>query len=134
MINLKQARELLPAAVATQGPDFVYNPDGRSDCLYRPATDDDGRSYPAWPADHPGRTTGCLIGVALDLAGETRHRDSLVDITGLAQQFPDMLSAMAARYFRQAQVVQDQGGSWGYAHDAAEEYLNRSNIDLEVDW
>lgn len=119
MIELTQARELLKRAVETQGRDFVYAPLGASDglmCSYviAPKRDDDD--------DRPCTKTGCLIGVALDLAGETRHRNhSTLSIITVSRQNPGMLSADAESYFNIAQVAQDKNhASWGAAYDLAE--------------
>jgi len=118
MINLAQARELLPQAVATQGPDFVYNPSGLGVCQYE-ASDRDRNGNP-YPLDLPQRVTGCLVGVALDLAGETRHHGQITSIAAVATAFPDMMTVGACKYFLVAQEWQDQGYTWGEALAAAE--------------
>lgn len=121
MIKLEQARQLLLAAVNTQGRDFVYNPGRTASCLYSPATDFDVNQFDRPPhPNHPSRLTACLIGVALDLAGETRHHGSSQKIGYVAHEYPDMMTQGAAYYFGQAQAVQDSGGTWGEAYDAAE--------------
>lgn len=133
MIMLEQARELLRQAVATQGPDFVYNPDGNGQCFYRPSEvyrlpGAHGRPAVPLAADDPRRITGCLIGVALDLAGETRHHDRAGGIHGVAAMFPDMMSRGTASYFAEAQSVQDNGGTWGEALAAAEALLSALSL------
>ncbi len=73
MIKLEQARVVLKQAMETKGTDFVYNPGGFAGCFYQPMSNDD--NYVSKTEDDPKLTTGCLIGVALDLAGETRHHN-----------------------------------------------------------
>ncbi len=110
MINLQQARELLARAVETQGRDFVYNANGKGLCHYTP----DG------PADTPKGKTGCLAGVALNLAGETRHHGYDGSVYDLNNDFPDIMTTEAMHYLVSAQVAQDLGSSWGQAHYEAE--------------
>lgn len=115
MIDIDQARDLLARAVATQGRDFVYNPDNIVGvCRYEPDTD--------LPPDNPRAVTGCLIGVALDLAGETRHYGATLAVSSLTYKFPGMMTDRVAEYFQVAQTAQDHGDSWGTAYDLAEAY------------
>lgn len=127
MINLERARELLKAAVETQGRDFVYNPAGRhicgsdcvSDCVdgeyntcfYEPRSDMTGL---------PQAATGCLVGTALTLAGETAHIGYPGSITSFYEYNPGVIDQDATVYFQRAQTFQDDGDSWGDAFDAAE--------------
>ena len=122
MIDLEQARELLAAAVATRGPDFVYNPGGWRTCMYEPVPVGTQKSFSESPvvAGEPCTLTGCLIGVALDLAGETRQHGSDDAIERLRRQYPDMMTDAAMQYFFVAQRSQDSGGSWGEALERAE--------------
>jgi len=128
-ITLEMARVLLKQAMETQGRDFVYNPGGERRCLYIPATEDNllemglGVGF-ALDQDDPRRKTSCLIGVALDLHGETRHHYSRESVYGLHSSFPRMMTEEAAHYFAQAQRNQDGGSTWGEAYDAAEYSLN----------
>ncbi len=121
MIEIETARDVLLRAVATQGRAFVYNPDGIGMCTYtaRPELSDD---------TDPRRITGCLVGVALDLAGEQRHHGVPGNVDSLRRQFPDMLSDQTRDYLWAAQKVQDNGGTWGVAFDTAEA-LYRSDIE-----
>ena len=112
MINLDQARELLARAVATQGRDFIYNPGGHGICLYNR----DLRS----PEGSPKSITGCLIGVALRLAGEKRHHGHLGGVRGIVRDFPDMMTFDAMEYFIVAQRHQDAGRTWGVSYEEAE--------------
>lgn len=111
MIHIQEARVLLADAVDTQGPDFVYNPDGRYafDCYYLPVGD-----------SH----TGCLIGVALQLSKAISTEDLLKrnssNVYELAKYYPELLSERAATYFTQAQSAQDSGKTWGEALRLAE--------------
>lgn len=131
MIDLERARELLRQAVETQGRDFVYCMAGQG-CFYTPVTDEttDHRKNPinAKP-DDPRRLTGCIVGVALDLAGENFHHGHMFGIRNLASKFSDKISNKAALYLQEAQHAQDSGATWGQAFDAAErslsEYINR---------
>lgn len=113
MINLTEARGLLARAVLTQGPDFVYCPDGQGVCRYEPQPD-------AGHEGDPRRNTGCLVGVALDLAGEFRHRGVATTVGGLRTTYPDMMTRAAMIYFDVAQRKQDMGEPWGKAYAAAE--------------
>lgn len=133
MINVARARALLRQAMETQGEDFKYNPDPwhSGGCFYRPLTGPDDRLLDNCPgrtrqqyADpaHPARVTGCLIGTALTLAGETIHLEStwIIDSGNMANAAPGMLTEAAARYLRRAQAHQDAGGTWGEALARAE--------------
>jgi hypothetical protein len=124
MIDLERARELLVRAVETQGRDFVYNPSGLGECSYT-------RALFGSPGQ-PQCITGCLIGVALDLAGETRHHGYMAGVASLRAAFPDMMTQDAASYFRVAQWRQDSGGTWGQAYDAAEASLRMSRKEIEI--
>lgn len=114
MIDLAKARELLKAAVDTQGEDFVYNPITGGSCWYEPLAN-------SLEGD-PRGVTGCLVGVALTLAGETRHLGIDEDVASLSSDFPDMLTSAACEYLWEAQRAQDKGASWGEAYRAAEKY------------
>lgn len=117
-IDLIQARELLKQAVETQGREFVYNPDKKYACRYEPIpwserVDD----------QDPRHLTGCLVGAAITLTGETFHHGAVMSALALAVDFPDTMTDEAADYFQVAQGVQDGGGTWGEAHDKAERWL-----------
>lgn len=114
MINLEKARESLKTAMETQGPDFVYCPDDKA-CHYTKIP----QSNATGPSD-PRTITGCLVGVALDIAGETRHHDFGGYIVPLARMYPDMMTEATLQYFRIAQRLQDKGCSWGYSYQQAE--------------
>lgn len=116
MIEIDQARGLLARAVLTQGPDFIYNPGGAYTCTYQPQLD--------LEANNPRRITGCLIGVALDMAGETRHHRAGGNVDTLSKAYPELMSAEVKDYFWTAQIAQDRGQSWGAAFRAAEESLD----------
>jgi hypothetical protein len=116
-IELPRARELLAEAVATQGPDFIYN-DSKSGggmwCFNVPAPSGYGKVK---------AKTGCLIGTALTLAGETLHteppnnRSTIATLAGIDHA---LISPDAMRYWQVAQWSQDNGASWGAALAAAE--------------
>lgn len=115
MITLEQARDLLARAVDTQGRDFVYNPRHDGKCAYVPQPTEGG----------PKALTGCLVGVALELAGEARQKseaNQMKSISRLFMEYPDMMTGDAADYFAEAQFQQDWGASWGEAYDAAERW------------
>lgn len=117
-IDLPRARELLKQAVETQGRDFVYNPDGILDgsgCHYTPRPD-------VYAAYHPKSRTGCLVGVALDLAGETKHLSSAP--VAIRQLDTVHMAREAREYFAIAQTKQDYGSTWGEAYDFAEAWAN----------
>src|SRR6266536_195901 len=126
-ITLEMARVLLKQAMETQGRDFVYNPGGEKRSFYVPATEDNLKNLGVifdFALDDPRRKTACLIGVALDLHGETRHHNSQQSVFGLHASFPGMMTERAANYFTKAQRSQDGGSTWGEAYDAAEYSLN----------
>lgn len=122
MIEIQQARELLKAAMETQGEGFAYS-DGSKNCLYRPMTEydfhDDRKEF---DANDPRLKTGCLIGVALSLTGETRHLNLKLSINLVGQEYPDMMSEHTRSYFSAAQFSQDFGDTWGEAYQKAESY------------
>lgn len=125
MINLAQARELVPRAVETQGREFVYRPGSSGyTCRYEPypvgQTDQDAIRL---PEGTPCTITGCLIGVALSLAGETRHIGFRGSVWNLVSTYRDMMTRAAAGYFAVAQHAQDSGAPWGEAHDRAESWV-----------
>lgn len=154
MIDLQQARQYLRDAVATQGEDFVYLEDRDAVCFYVPVTDemwDQVREHSDaydWSdkldtppsADSPQRQTGCLIGVALDLAGVTLHHD-LSNTTAIDAYHPlagnanleyvrgirTVLTEEALSYFGTAQRSQDNGSSWRVAYEVAESTLNSND-------
>lgn len=116
MISLEQARGLLKRAVETQGPDFIYAPGPNPQCKYEARPD-------LFGDDDPRSRTGCLVGVALSLAGETRHLGSDEGILVLADSIDGLLDDDAASYLRIAQDEQDAGKTWGEAYDNAEAFL-----------
>src|SRR5205809_6424537 len=89
MIDLEQARDLLRSAVDTKGRDFIYNVKvgGATGCFYVPLTEDNIERYELpvrnVSIESVKKTTGCLIGVALDLAGLTFHHGSTAKLYGL---------------------------------------------------
>lgn len=131
-IDVTRARELLAAAVATQGPDFVYIPYKQASCWYEKASIGDvcystGRSVA--PGD-PRITSPCLIGVCMDLAGHTFHHGAgyRTQILAIRHELPDereWASDEAKRFWRYAQLAQDSGSSWGEAQQAAEDSFYR---------
>src|SRR5438034_7562621 len=96
MIDLAQARDLLARAVETQGRDFIYSTGGG--CFYVPLTEENINTMPTPIAARLAfyveskRKTGCLIGVALDLAGETRHHFRTSIIHSVYNEYPNMMS------------------------------------------
>lgn len=112
---------ILAQAVATQGPGFVYCPGGTLGCFYEPVPLDHVESR---GEDDPRRLTGCLVGVALELAGETRQRGSVHTIHRLYMSFfPSLCTRAAKDYLAVAQATQDLGASWGEAYAMAEASL-----------
>ena len=65
LLDIREARGWLSAAVETQGRDFIYNV-GPGTCYYVPI------DPCIWGEDSPKAKTGCLVGVALSLAGRTQ--------------------------------------------------------------
>jgi hypothetical protein len=134
MIGLDYARSLLRAAVRTRGEDFVYNPYAGYRCMYRPLSPEEARverPATAWgQLDDPRCTTGCLIGVALDIAGETRHHDNVGAVVSLVADYPDMMTREAADYFAEAQWAQDHASTWGQAYAAAERWYAHQRLEM----
>lgn len=126
MIDLERARELLLAAVETRGRDFQYwtetSPHG---CFYGLLAEQPSSAFvdqirERVRPDDARHITPCLIGVALELAGETRQRAVRTRARELPSRFPDMLTPEAAEYLDAAQYRQDNAGTWGQAYDDAE--------------
>lgn len=125
-ITLEVARSLLRRAANTQAPDFRYiDKSKHSGCYYSTDTFHKANSdYAADMSDDPRSKTGCLIGVALDLAGYTKHHESTETIQGLWEEgtLIDSMDFDAVQYFTQAQVAQDNGDTWESARAKAEAY------------
>lgn len=119
MIEIEQARALLLQAMETQGRDFVYNDDLASPCFYVPNSCYTG----------PKSETGCLVGTALTLAGETRHLDYHGSVKGLHREYPNMMSVTVVEYFSTAQEKQDFCYTWGEAYDLAEESIISDSVN-----
>lgn len=132
MINLEKARELLKAAMETKGPDYVYVNRPGDKCFYEPLTDDLWTRVMAnadpLPEDDKRRDSGCLVGVALSLAGETFHLGSTSSINSLGRSNLDKITQAAANYFYAAQRTQDAGYTWGQAVESAEGRVSELQI------
>lgn len=124
MIDINRASELLKQAVETQGEDFRYAKPGMT-CYYEKVTEghpDFGKMEP----DDNRLKTGCIVGVALDLAGETFHHGKESDISYLAMHNLDKITIEAGDYLSYAQAVQDNGATWGDAYKVAEAYRRQN--------
>lgn len=119
-VTLEKARELLKRVTDERGRDFIYNAGGRGSCRYRPLVDGDETGL---AEDDPRRSTGCMVGEALKLAGEARHLEHGGSVRSLAEIHQDMLTPQAVDYFQAAQFLQDDGRTWGFAYDEAERRL-----------
>lgn len=137
-----EARNLLRRAVETQGPDFIYRPRGFSGkCTYTVA--DFVKQYQLdqsllkchVDADDPRLKTGCLIGVALDLAGFTAHHRSSAGIRSLAilEEFARM-DPWIFDYFGVAQDAQDNGRTWGQVYQEAEDWAQDVALGIIESW
>lgn len=138
MLNLAQAREVLAAAVATQGAFFVYNPGGTGFCAYQPLAvgaqmRDRSGAFATIAEGDPRTRTGCLAGIALDLAGIEFEHSSPDSVTHLLWWIPEHPRATeaAARYLQEAQEAQDSGASWGQALEQAERFARRVGFEGE---
>lgn len=104
-LDYERARQLLDAAVAAAGPDFIYEP---------PA----GHRQPRYVDDSSGELRpSCLVGHVLHAAGWT-----LDELTTVEGQIPSQLGSpwnrltIAARnLLGEVQSKQDIGYTWGYA-------------------
>ncbi|MFC3504466.1 hypothetical protein ACFOOK_26340 [Micromonospora krabiensis] len=126
MIQIEEARELLLRAVETQGRDFRYVPKGQGGegCWYVPRPD-------LYDEEDPRSKTGCLVGVALSLAGIKfcdSDSDAIWDL-----RVPLGLTDRAAKYFAIVQQHQDDGATWGEAYDEAEAWLKEHGDDFSDD-
>lgn len=128
-INLTKARELLAAAVETQGRDFIYQDWGvrGSHCYNLPAGELTRGQDHQIKDNSPKRLTGCLVGTAMKLAGVC---DMSLHQAGSVWTFDGYLETDAREYFQIAQAAQDTGATWGQAFDFAESYVP---VDLETD-
>ncbi|MFY1688140.1 hypothetical protein [Plantactinospora sp. WMMB782] len=126
VIDLQEARELVDKAIQEAGEDFVYNPGGGPNCLYVPNVNAD--------ADAPSRQRGCLVGTALKIGGAQVYDwgDVATALGGYLEDQQVKLTAMAGLYFRAAQVIQDDGGSWGAARQHAERVFQGVAVDAET--
>ena len=106
--NTTEALALLERAVATRGPEYVYEgKDPASRCLY------------TWPDGTPG----CLIGVWMDLAGISRppyidgqyFDDDNDDNCKSVNVLTCGLSADVREVLHEAQALQDHRRTWGAA-------------------
>lgn len=130
-IDLETARGLLARAVLTKGPEFVYNPyEFGTPCAYVPLDPQNpGSPEVSSPEvkgeDDPRCLTGCLVGVALALAGYELTVDEARPIHRLAHEESFPVTGEAVNYLREAQKLQDAGSTWGNAYDAAEAFAAR---------
>lgn len=117
IIDIDMARDLLLKAVATQGRAFQYNDTGDpwTTCRYAPMAGIGGNR----------EKTGCIVGVALGIHGETRHYSNPGSAYSLQHEMPGLMTDEAMRYFSEAQTYQDRGDTWGQAFDAAEALYQR---------
>lgn len=101
MIEYEQALELLNRAVAEKGEDFIIT-DGV--CQY---------FYP------DSGTPCCIVGHAISYLGYTfddvRGFNQEADVAVLDSELGLGLTSQAHDLWRNAQISQDQGRSWGYA-------------------
>ena len=123
LITLDVAQRLIAEAVATKGEDFIYNPQGGEfgagiSCVYHP----DALEQNEVADNHPAKTTGCLIGVALTLHGIKRHQRFHGDVSAVCQILKVRMSRDALVYFKIAQTAQDRGLSWGESKAAADRF------------
>ncbi|MDG4783277.1 hypothetical protein O7614_26815 [Micromonospora sp. WMMD961] len=116
-VTLERARELLKQAVEARGEGFVYNLNPLDMCYYEPI---DQSWFGFIRANDPRAETGCVVGEALALAGEGRHRKFRGSVSSLAEVYGDMLERDAVTYLQRAQREQDKGKTWGEAREAAE--------------
>lgn len=114
-----KAIALLERAVAEKGPDYIYNPNGECACKYfEPGT----------------QLPGCIVGHVASYLGLTaadlqpfEHNTSdtlfVGNPTGMTID-PILSGGFTVRtLLREAQTVQDDGGSWGAALQAAKDVV-----------
>lgn len=118
-ITKKDALRLLAEAVEKKGRDYVDPNAADGDCTY---------------LDTAGRRPGCIVGHALHAAGVKpkvlRDLDHLT-VSGFGAEEPIVVATLAEKgvaltggavaVFREAQIKQDDGMSWGVALTAARE-------------
>lgn len=117
-LDLAKARELLKAAMETQGRDFVYQDSPGLGCYNIPVDSWLGETQILQGS--PKRITGCLVGTAMSLSGVIP--DMSKHSIGTAETFAEYLTHDAVSYFNAAQLRQDNAGTWGSAFDEAEEW------------
>lgn len=113
-IDKRKAIELLEAAVAERGADYVYG-DHFNECLYASYVEDRAVPVPS-----------CIVGVAMNKLGIPADR--LVDIYGTVPEVSGdfenevgiLLSENAIKVFRAAQIIQDASLSGSLYDDVHE--------------
>lgn len=133
-IDLAKAKELLSAAIYERGADYVYPYDT---CVYWVA---EGEEMAASNDPHgstivPKTEPGCLIGLAMHLAGVdadiVRMRNEGEDVNGLLAHLRDegaiTYTEKAERYLKNAQTHQDNGKTWGDAKYLADNYVDEND-------
>lgn len=135
--------DLLKQAMETKGPYFRYS-DGRGfwGCFYTPIDEQWHAKYGHTLAQHlkisdlskadTRRQTGCLIGVALKLAGIDDELLAKYSACGYVHRLVELLtnegalniSAGAIAVFKEAQLLQDGGQTWGDAYYGAQKKLD----------
>ena len=129
-IDLEKARTLLRAAMETQGPDFVYNPEGKGTCMNIP---DEGAKE-----GDPRAITGCLIGTMITGLGISMDEYELkeTNVIGAARILSDRSKVQftqdALVYLMRAQNAQDNGKTWGEAVTHAEETISTPLTEKEA--
>jgi hypothetical protein len=130
IVNRARALEVLGEAMQTQGPDFVYSPDGRLDCYYHKLDGTEIESLEGTEIESlpdyvdPRTITGCLAGVAFGILGidvPSGSGPSARDVIETAiQRAKWFFTPAAISAFQTAQTDQDAGSTWGAAVDHAE--------------
>lgn len=160
MLNITRNNvlELLKTAVDSKGEDFVYNVDNsNARCFYVPtpefinAVPSSSLYFTRIPKEaldpqNPKAQTGCLIGTMLVLngldvesspAGYEILRKGTANVHALLNELRVAglveFDAASRDALLDAQVVQDQGGTWGGAYHAAERYIERTRKPVHHD-
>lgn len=127
-IDAVKAVELIEAAVAERGGDYIYPNIAGVGCQYVLYADGgwDGKTK---HTERPDNGPGCIVGLALHKAGimtmgELKEWDSKEDQRANVVMAGDpRFTEGAARVFRKAQYVQDSYRPWSEALHAAKDAL-----------
>lgn len=130
-LDMDTARRLAREVLAEEGRACVYAPpsnSGSNACYYAPLAKLRASgivSEDPLPDDIRERT-GCYVGRILTAHGETRHLEFMTVVSDLWNSYGTSMftERRVMEYLLTIQRVQDPGGNWGAAYDAAEAWYH----------